>query len=252
MELCVKRPLGHDARVSSCLPSSPNAPSPDLARPGPVLLRAEDLLDKFGFADGDMLAPWVEAWAVSSWPDNWVSGDVDRKEHRVWSYLDDRRLLAHAVTRYVLPRLPTELASAVTAVRGVHNPVRLWALAEEGSYWDETTMLDVLESVEVRLTGADVVALCEELFPERSAEWTDLHDALTWQFSLMESLVSAPTQLWREPAIGLADSLMQRLGADGCCLLADLLRTRGSALSGVSVEELESMACAVEMCLQGE
>jgi hypothetical protein len=196
----------------------------------------------------------VAAWALSSWPAAILEPDDDFN-YDLWSYVNDRCVLAHVVRTGLLPQLPEEVADAVMFVGSVHNPLRVVrenAAVErkDGAswlYWAERQLGGVVVSV----SQGEIAALCEEFFPARSRAWLALHAVLSRDYALVRELRTGPPTSWEVPGHcrPSVDAYFARLGDDGCRLLTEMFRQNHDPWSDpISASTFEDLVRVAEVC----
>jgi hypothetical protein len=212
-----------------------------------ITLDPSDLLSKYGFGDGDMTGDLVHAWGLGSYLSEWMADD-ERWDHPLTAYCNPTALLIELVVEFLLPVLPEHPKSVLQRVYTMHNPVRLEPVCDDNSPdYEElceqlTLAVEALAPVEV--TGEQIDALCDRLFPPRKPGWVKLHAFLTYQHPFIHELGMRqdPAQIGPELQRGAAirctashfllppylDTLAEQHADEALGLAAELLATRAS------------------------
>jgi|Laugresubdmm15sn_1035100.scaffolds.fasta_scaffold46554_1 hypothetical protein len=158
----------------------------------PVYLAPGDLVSKWGFEDGDFGYEQIETWARNGYWAEMLPQDEDTEsaDSALRMYLSQRAFLIALVERHVVPVLPP--GCRLVRIRTVHNPVRAEpTLDEDDEGYAEANdkLVAFLEQApDVQVSGEELAALCEELFPFRSNSWLTMYQALWSNFHLVESI----------------------------------------------------------------
>jgi len=123
-----------------------------------IVLKAKDLMDKFGFGDGLLFSDLLEDAGF----DTEASRPV---EHDVWEgQAFDHAVLAEVVRERLLPRLVGYELDTCCSLS--HNPVRL--VVPEGG--DEAVVRQSLEDVTVEVSEEEVLEMARRMAPEFKAD----------------------------------------------------------------------------------
>lgn len=117
--------------------------------PATIEFEPADIFDKFGFGDGDMLDPLLDAWAVAH-----RIVPVDNDDISLYPYVDRHVFLFEAYRRLVAPEVSPPIE--VMLVGTIHNPV---------STTQEYDPPPTLTPETVPVATERLFALADELFP---------------------------------------------------------------------------------------
>jgi hypothetical protein len=148
-----------------------------------LVLLPVDLTDKWGFHDGDIMDPVLDAWITrSTWASILPSDDPADSP-----YFSSRVLLAETVTRKLVPRLPEDIRPLLDRVFTVHNPMRVNPVVTDRDMTHEEyeqqhdELRARLERIEPVLLDDDQIdEICQDVFPLRDRGWLAMYDALYW------------------------------------------------------------------------
>lgn len=212
-----------------------------------ITLDPSDLLTKYGFGDGDMTGDLVHAWGLRSHLSEWMA-DEERWDHPLAAYCNPTALLIELVVEFLLPVLPKHPKSVLQRVHTMHNPVVLEPVCgDTGPGYEELfeqLTAEVAAIAPVDVTGEQLDAICERLFPPRKPGWVKLHAFLAYQFPFIHELgmhqdpVRIGFELQRGAAIRCAaphfllppylDRLAEAHSDEALGLVAELLANRAS------------------------
>lgn len=223
-----------------------------------------DLLDKWGFGDGDLTWPWVARWRESSWPADFLpavsESSIGVPDPTVYAYTNPDALLALALRTKVVPRLGKVIPTGLMHYRSLHNPFRIEeeVFNEDSLHGDDAAIWHGLLSgrfAPVVIPAQEVFALCERAYPARGAGWLALFEVMA------SSVVFANLSVPGEPLLSVdtftvgfvLDELTRDLPDEALLMATSLLITwsdpkdYGALVRAGAVPEggsLTSWACA--------
>ena len=229
-----------------------------------ISLDPGDLVNKWGFGDGDMAIDILEQW-IQTTPHAEIRNDERYHDHPIWQYYSYRVLLMEIVEKFLMPAIAEELPPhRLFRMHTVHNPVRIEpALNEDESEYEERAieLENILTSLDcVEVTGEQLQSLCDSVFPARTDGWILLYAVLGYQLDLPKHFVDQTTATGpfdHEPhryAPAVLDQYLKKHTDGGLRLAAELLQgkiSRGEIQSyKLSPSDIEEAFTTVDMLIR--
>ena len=224
-----------------------------------VSLDPGDLVNKWGFGDGDMAIDILHQW-VQTTPCRQLL-QAEHQDHPIWQYYSYRALLMELVEQKLMPVIAEDLPPhRLYRMHTVHNPVRIEpALDEDHPEYEERAieLESVLTSLDiVDVTGEEIKSLCDQVFPPRPEGWLKLYSVFGLQLHLPTHIVGetlAPGPFDLEPhryAPLLLDGYLEKYTDGGLRLAAELIEgkvARGEVANyKLSLSVLDDVFATVE------
>lgn len=185
-------------------------------------MRASDLVDREGFANGRLLVPVVQEWISQGWvgeqyPEATVGeyeeDFVFNEDAPIGDYVSGGLALWPALARWVFPRLSSAVMDRVRQFQPgtgeYSNFIYVWALtpdpALEGRTYFDVPALEEIPDVAAELRALDDVEVSnvelheflDETFPRRSDAWVAAHYEFAGQMWLSHDPALCPPE-WRQ------------------------------------------------------
>jgi hypothetical protein len=162
-----------------------------------ISLNALDLVDKWGFCDGDLFYDEMINYAKSrsKFSDKY-STDSDDNLYSLSNYFDQRKLLIYLVTTKFNKYIANDNKYRFERVITSHNPIRLVPVeynynnsdAENDMLFTELT--DKLSAIgEVFVTQSEFDYACDKLFTYRDPSWIAIFNVLHFNNEALELMI---------------------------------------------------------------